>query len=113
VGNESARPPRTYNAFVKRFPKLGDAWDAMRQAEESGPLDEQTMRLVKLGVAVGSQKEGAVHSSVRKAKAAGCSAEAICHVVAVAASTIGLPPAVATYSWVIEELEKTNPPPKA
>lgn len=102
----TGKTPRTYNAFVREFPKLGEAWEAMRAAEESGPFDEASMRLLKLAVAIGSGKQGAVHSGVRKARAAGCSEEQIRHVVALAASTIGLPPAVAAYSWVVEELEK-------
>jgi 4-carboxymuconolactone decarboxylase len=104
------KSPKTYNAFVAEFPKLGEAWEAMRAAEESGPFDERQMRLLKLAVAIGSGKEGPVHSSVRKARAAGCSDLEIRHVVALSASTIGLPPAVAAYSWVIEELTKVREP---
>jgi 4-carboxymuconolactone decarboxylase len=100
------RAPKTYDRFVAEFPKLGEAWEAMRAAEQAGPFSEREVRLLKLAVAIGSQKEGPVHSSVRKARAGGCSDVEIRHVVALAASTIGLPPAVAAYSWVIEELEK-------
>jgi len=106
--DSNAKPPKTYDAFVREFPKLGEAWESMRAAEESGPFDEHHMRLLKLAVAVGSGKEGPVHSSVRKARSAGCSDEEIRHVVALAASTIGLPPAVAAYSWVVEEIAKAE-----
>jgi 4-carboxymuconolactone decarboxylase len=106
--NKPPRAPKTYDRFVAEFPKLGEAWEAIRAAEEAGPFAEREMRLLKLAVAVGSGKEGSVHSSVRKARAAGCSDAEIRHVVALAASTIGLPPAVAAYSWVVEELEKTG-----
>jgi len=99
------KTPKTYVAFVREFPKLGEAWEAMRMAEEDGPFDERELRLLKLAVAIGSGKEGPVHSSVRKARAAGCSDAEIRHVVALAASTIGLPPAVAAYSWIVEELD--------
>jgi 4-carboxymuconolactone decarboxylase len=105
-----ARAPKTYDAFVREFPKLGVAWNAMREAEEAGPFDEREQRLLKLAVAIGSGKQGPVHSSVRKARSAGCSDAEIRHVVALAASTIGLPPAVAAYSWVVEELEKKSTP---
>lgn len=101
---KSPKSPKTYDAFVREFPKLGEAWEAMRAAEEDGPFDERELRLLKLAVAIGSGKEGPVHSSVRKARAAGCSDREIRHVVALAASTIGLPPAVAAYSWIVEEL---------
>lgn len=108
MNDSGTRPPKTYNAFVREFPKLGEAWESIRLAEEAGPFDQREMRLLKLAVAVGSGKEGPVHSSVRKAKSAGCSDAEIRHVVALAASTIGLPPAVAAYSWVIEELAKAE-----
>ncbi len=98
--------PKTYASFVEEFPKLGEAWEAMRVAEEAGPFGARELRLLKLAVAIGAGKQGSVHSSVRKAKGAGCSDAEIRHVVALAASTIGLPPAVAAYSWVIEELDK-------
>ena len=102
------KTPKAYDAFVREFPKLGQAWEAMRVAEEAGPFGEPEMRLLKLAIAIGAGKQGSVHSSVRKARAAGCTDAQIRHVVALAASTIGLPPAVAAYTWVIEELEKRH-----
>lgn len=103
---KSAKAPKTYDAFVREFPHLGQAWEAMRRAEEDGPFEERQRRLLKLAVAIGSGKQGPVHSAVRKARSAGCGDEEIRHVVALAASTIGLPPTVAAYSWVVEELAK-------
>jgi 4-carboxymuconolactone decarboxylase len=100
------KAPKTYDSFVSEFPKLGEAWEAIRAAEEGGPFGAREVRLLKLAVAVGSQKEGPVHSAVRKAKSAGCSDAEVRHIVALAASTIGLPPAVAVYSWIVEELAK-------
>ncbi|MFN2425065.1 MAG: carboxymuconolactone decarboxylase family protein [Candidatus Binatia bacterium] len=106
MADRTTKAPKTYDSFVQEFPRLGEAWESMRRAEEEGPFDRRTIRLLKLAVAVGSGKEGPVHSSVRKARSAGVSDAEIRHVVALAASTIGLPPAVAAYSWVIEELAK-------
>ena len=98
--------PKTYHAFIERFPELGQAWQSMRAAEEKGPFDERSMRLIKLGIAFGCMREGPVHSGVRKALAAGVSREEIEQVVALSASTIGLPSAVAMFSWVLDELNK-------
>ncbi len=103
--SEAPKLPRTYKAFMQRFPKLGQAWDLMREAESEGPFDEKTMRLVKLAIAIGGMKEGAVHSSVRKARSAGVTDEEIEHVLVTAASTLGMPPTVTVYSWVLDELE--------
>lgn len=104
--SKNPKPPKTYSDFVKRFPALGEAWQQTRSAEEQGPIDESARRLIKLGAAIGALREGAVHSAVRKARAAGVPDEAIYQVVALAASTIGLPASVAAYSWVREVLEK-------
>lgn len=97
----TARPPKTYQEFVSRFPAIGQGWELLREgAEEAGPLDEKTLRLVKLGIAVGALREGAVHSAARRALDAGVSPQALEQVVALSASTIGLPSAVAAFTWV-------------
>jgi alkylhydroperoxidase/carboxymuconolactone decarboxylase family protein YurZ len=100
------KPPSTYREFVTRYPKLGEAWDAVRAQEEAGPADDTARRLLKLAIAVGAMREGAVHSAVRKAKGAGASDDAIYQVVALAASTLGFPSTVAVYTWVQDTLEK-------
>jgi hypothetical protein len=35
----------------------------LKKGEKEGPLDAKTARLVKLAVAVGAMREGAVHAS--------------------------------------------------
>lgn len=101
---QETKAPKAYDAFRKRYPKLGEAWDCTRAAEAQGPLDERTRRLLKLAVAIGARREGAVHSAVRKAVAAGVSRREIEQVVALAASTLGFPATVATDTWVQEQL---------
>ena len=100
------KPPRTYEEFTQRFPGLKQAWDAIGQAGDRGPLDEKTRRLVKLAVAIGAQREGATHSSVRKGLAQGLSREEMEQVVALAAGTVGLPAAVAAFTWLRDVLDK-------
>jgi alkylhydroperoxidase/carboxymuconolactone decarboxylase family protein YurZ len=97
-------PPDTYREFIDRFPKLGEAWQRVREAEEAGPFDDRTRRLLKLAVAVGNLREGAVHSAVRKARAAGAGEDEIYGTLALAASTLGFPATVAVYTWVTDEL---------
>ncbi len=99
-----SKPPKTYADFVQRFPELGEAWDLARKGERAGPLDRKVSRLIKLGIAAGCLRQGAVRSGVRKARSAGASEEEIYQVVALAATTIGLPSAVAVFSWVREAL---------
>ena len=100
------KPPKTYDAFVKRYPKLAEAWEKIGEAGRVGPLDPRTIRLIKLAVAIGAMREGAVHSGVRKALSGGISAEEIEQVVALAASTMGMPSTVAVFTWVRDEIEK-------
>ena len=103
------KPPDTFIEFITRYPDLGRAWEAARQAERAGPLDEKACRLVKLSVAIGGRSEGAVHSAARKAVAAGVTAAEIEQVIALAASTIGFPRAVAAYTWIREVLNTPTP----
>ena len=97
------QPPEMYTRFVTRYPALGQAWELAGQASQDGPLARETALLVKLGIAAGTMRQGAVHSAVRKALAQGVSKE---QVVALAASTLGFPSTVAIFSWVQDELEK-------
>jgi len=103
-------PPKTYNKFVAAHPEFGKAWQLMREAEAQGPLDDKTARLIKLGIAIGAMREGAVHSNVRKALAAGITPEELEHVVALAASTLGMPATVAVFSWVHDVLDRKDAP---
>jgi alkylhydroperoxidase/carboxymuconolactone decarboxylase family protein YurZ len=93
-------PPSAYATFTARYPDLEKAWENMAMAGRDGPLDKDTQRLVKLAIAVGAFREGAVHASVRKAIAMGIEVEALEQVVALAASTIGMPATVAAFQWV-------------
>ena len=101
--NPLPKPPDAYLDFTQRFPKLGKAWEQLGDAGREGPLDDKTARLVKLGIAIGCLREGAVHSAARKALAAGAKREELEQVIALAASTIGLPSAVAVYTWILDE----------
>jgi alkylhydroperoxidase/carboxymuconolactone decarboxylase family protein YurZ len=96
--------PNAYRRFVERYPKAGEAWDTLREGED-GPLDSKQQRLVKLGIALAREAEGASHSAARKAIAAGATLEEMEQVVALATSTIGFPASVKAYGWVLETWE--------
>jgi alkylhydroperoxidase/carboxymuconolactone decarboxylase family protein YurZ len=102
--HEFPEPPAAFTGFVERYPELRQAWETIGKAGKKGPIDAETARLVKLGVAVGAMREGSVHASVRKALSQGIPPEAIEQVVALAAGTIGLPSAVAAFTWVRDQL---------
>jgi alkylhydroperoxidase/carboxymuconolactone decarboxylase family protein YurZ len=105
---KTSRPPALHREFIRRFPRLGEAWDLVNEEGAAGPLDARTQRLLKLAIAIGALREGAVHSGVRKARDVGVTPAEMEQVVALAASTIGLPAAVAAWSWVKEEAGGTK-----
>jgi len=100
---QESRPPAAHQAFVARYPRLGRAWDLAGEEGSEGPLDAKTQRLLKLAIAIGAMREGAVHSGVRKAKDAGATLEEVEQVIALAATTIGFPSAVAIWTWVRDQ----------
>lgn len=106
MSHKSPGPPQAFQDFSERFPKINQAWNLLGEASDDGPLDAKTRRLIKLAVSVGVRAEGATHSAVRKALAAGASPEEIYQVVALAASTVGLPNAVAAFTWVEDVVKK-------
>lgn len=84
---------KSYPAVWKEFENLGEA------CHEAGPLDEHTRRVLKVGIAAAAQSEGAVHSAVRNARAAGVSPAEIRHSILLTLTTIGFPRAMAALSW--------------
>ncbi len=101
-------PPEIYQQFIERYPKLEKAWEDLSEAGREGPLDARTVRLIKLAIAIGGMRQGAVGANVRKAIALGISQEEIEQVVALAAAALGMPATVAVFSWVQTELSKNT-----
>lgn len=106
IDRRSPRPPKRYREFVDAYPLLWEAWEKLGAAGREGPLDERTCRLVKLAVAMGALREGAVRSGTRKALAEGLTPSELKQVVALAAGTLGMPSTVACYSWMTEAAAK-------
>jgi alkylhydroperoxidase/carboxymuconolactone decarboxylase family protein YurZ len=69
-------------------------------------LEEKVQDLVKLGIAIGLNSQGAVKSHTRKALAAGATKEEIIHVVILSLTTTGFPLMIAALGWVEEVLER-------
>ena len=67
-------------------------------------LDARAQRLVKLGVAIGALAEGAVRSSVRKARTVGLTDDEIRQTAVLAISMAGFPTAIAAGAWIEEVL---------
>lgn len=98
--------PEVYQSFRRRFPGVVEHHDAVARAvDDAGPLDDRTLRLVKLGIALGSQADGAVRSNVRKALEAGASREEIEQVILLGLTTRGFPATIVAWTWASEVLE--------
>ena len=84
--------------FIDSLEKLGEV------VRQEGPLDDKTSHLVQLAAAAAIRSEGSVHSHVRRALAAGASAEEIYHTLILLTSTIGFPNTSAALSWAYDVL---------
>lgn len=101
--------PEIYQNFEERFPAVKESFDALGSAEhEAGPLGEKERRLVKLGISVGAESEGAVRSHVRKLLGIGVSEEEILHTIVLALTTIGFPATNASLGWAEEVLSEES-----
>ena len=93
--------PSTAGDFAEQYPDVWDAYaDMGKSASDAGPIDDETKRLVKLALAVGSQSEGAVHSHVRRGLDEDIDPETLRHVAVLAIPTLGFPKAMAAMSWI-------------
>jgi len=98
--------PVPFEKFAREFPAVFLGYDAMgRAAHAGGPLDAKTREFVKLGMAIGARLEGATHSHVRKALAAGATAKEIRHAAVLAISTLGLPTTIMALTWADDVLK--------
>lgn len=98
--------PKRFVRFRNDHPQLAAALDALGTAAAgAGPLDQKSVELLRLAIAVGAQQEGGVHSHTRRALEAGASAEEIRHVALLAITGIGFPNAMAALSWVDDVLD--------
>jgi len=99
--------PEVYQGFKLHFPAISKTCDKLAvSCNEGGPLDEKTRELVKLGIAVGLNSEGAVRSHTRRALAAGAAAEEVRHAVLLSLTTAGFPTMIAAMKWADEVLKK-------
>ena len=88
--------PDFLEGVIKQYPEVWKAYQDFGEAcSNAGPLDEKTVRLVKLALAVGAKSEGAVHSHTRRALRQGISPEELRQVALLAVTSIGWSPSMA------------------
>lgn len=81
-----------------------ELWQALQRlgeaANQAGPLDARTRRLVNLALAIAADSEGATHSHTRRGLAEGLSADELHHVAYLAVTTLGWPHAIRGLTWI-------------
>ena len=98
--------PKWFGRLKQSHPGLLTAVEELGKVVRlEGPLDEKTGHLVQLAAAAASRSEGAVHSHVRRALAAGATAEEVSHTIILLTSTIGFPHVSAALRWAAEVIE--------
>lgn len=103
--------PLVVQELATKYPEVWDAYGRLGEAvSAAGPLDAKTERLVKLALAIGAGREGAVHSHARRAAKAGWSPEELRQVALLGITTMGWSSAVAAYCWINDVLEAAGRP---
>lgn len=101
---EASTPPELPGAAGRVATEKPELWRALQNlgeaANEAGPLDERTRRLVSLALAIAADSEGATHSHTRRALAEGLSADELHHVAYLAVTTLGWPHAIRGLTWI-------------
>jgi 4-carboxymuconolactone decarboxylase len=101
--------PEIYKDFIKRYPDINKSYDGLaNNCHKAGPLDKKTRRLVKLGVAIGLNSEGAVRSHARRALEEGSTPDELRHAVLLSFTTAGFPYMIAAYGWIEEVIAKNK-----
>src|SRR5581483_11165068 len=104
--------PKSVADFKTKYPMVWEAFAMLGdRCHQTGPLDEKTRRLVKLGIAIAHRHEGAVHSATRNALRSGVSVEEIFHAAILAVTTIGWPAAYAAMTWIDDALASSGDQP--
>ena len=98
--------PEFLQKVIERYPEIWEKYGELSQTIGSVQgLDERSQKLVKLGIAIGAARQGAVHSHTRKCKRAGFSNAELSHTALLAITTIGWSGAIAALSWITDELQ--------
>jgi alkylhydroperoxidase/carboxymuconolactone decarboxylase family protein YurZ len=100
--------PDFLEGVIKQYPEVWKAYQDFGEAcSDAGPLDDKSVRLVKLALAVGAKSEGAVHSHTRRALKQGIRPEELRQVALLAVTSIGWSPSMAALSWIQDVVDQS------
>ena len=101
-----AQLPKHYIKFQETYPDVWQAYDQLgATVHGAGPLDAKTRALIKLALAIGVSREGAVHAHVRKLVEMEVAPSEIRQVALLAIPTVGFPASMSALSWIDDILE--------
>lgn len=101
--------PSVVEQFAETHPNVWDAYNQLGDAvAQAGPLDGKTQRLLKLAIAVGAAREGAVRSHTRRGLKAGLTPQELEQAALLGITTVGWPAAFAARCWVEDEIDKAQ-----
>ena len=110
VDDPAEELPSTAGDFAAAYPDVWESYADLGEAcADAGPIDDETKRLVKLGLAVAAQSEGAVHSHVRRGLEEGLEPDALEQVAVLSIPTVGFPQAMAALSWITDLTRDDGP----
>lgn len=99
--------PSHFEWFRKKFPAVNAGYEKLgEQVHAAGPLDAKTRALIKIAISAAARLEGGLHAHVRKAVAAGVTAEEIHHTLLLLLPTTGFPAMMAALAWARDVLEE-------
>jgi len=99
--------PEVFKEFQKKYPDITKAHDALGdRCYQWGPLDKKMLRLIKVGISIGFNSEGAVRSHARRALQEGITPDELRHATLMGLTTVGFPQMIAAMKWVEEVIEK-------
>lgn len=99
--------PDVVREFADQHPEVWEAYNQLGDAvAQAGPLDEKTQRLIKLGIAIGAGRQGAVHSHARRGLKQGIAPEELRQAAMLGITTTGWPGAFAAYCWVEDMINR-------
>ena len=99
--------PQFLQKVIHRYPEVWGKYEELGQAVNGVEgLNEKSRHLVKLALAVGAEREGAIHSHTRRCLKAGWTPAEIYHVALLAVTTIGWSGAMKTLSCINDDLKE-------
>ena len=106
-GGPAPKLPKTFRAFVTKFPEIGEAHEKVAHAvDHAGPFDRKTCELIKIGISLGAGLESAVKSHVRRALEHGATTAEIEQAILLGTNTRGFPATVAAWQWASEQIQR-------